>query len=106
MVADLTRHCQLGHRFKPFAKPSLFLNLNALLFEKLGLSLDKKLFYEILRSGLFLVFFVPTFIFFVLFFTPTVNGLRWKAVKKVALSNNESITFIYFSRGRTHEKKY
>ena len=30
---------------------------------------------------MFLVFFVPPFHFFVLFFTPTANGLRWKAVK-------------------------
>ena len=41
---------------------------------------------EILRSDLFLVFFVPPFHFFVFFFTPTGNGLRWKAVKQLRLA--------------------
>ena len=42
MAAGLTRHCHLGPRFKPFAKPSLVWNLNALTLEKRGCHLIKK----------------------------------------------------------------
>ena len=72
------------HGFKPSVEPSLDRKLNALLFENRDGGLNKNLLYEILRSELFLVFFVPPFHFFVLFLTPTGNGLRWKAVNKVA----------------------
>ena len=65
--------------FKPFVKPSLVRDLNALLCENHDGRLNENLLYEILRSELCLVFFVPPFHFFVLFFTPTVNPLRWKA---------------------------
>ena len=44
-------------------------------------ALDENRSHEILRSDIFWCFFRPPFHFFVLFFTPTGNGLRWKAVK-------------------------
>ena len=69
------------HGFKPSIEPSLDQNLNALLFENHDGGLNENLLYEILRRELILVFFVPPFHFFVLFFTPTGNILRWKAVK-------------------------
>jgi len=68
------------HGIKPFVEPYLDRKLNALLFENHDGGLNKNLLYEILRSELFLVFFVPPFHFFVFVFTPTVNPLRWKAV--------------------------
>ena len=55
---------------------------NALLFENYVGGLNEFLLYEILRSELILVFFVPHFHFFILFFTPTGNAYRWKAVKE------------------------
>ena len=68
------------HGFKTFVEPSLGPDLNALLSENTDAMLNEIIFYEILRSELFLVLFVPPFHFFVLFFTPTVNLYRWKAV--------------------------
>jgi hypothetical protein len=68
---------------KASVEPSLDRKLNALLFENHDGGLNKNLLYEILRSELFLVFFVPPFHFFVLFFTPPVNPLRWKAVNEL-----------------------
>ena len=72
---------RLDPGFKSFVEQYLVRKLNELLNSFRRGWLEEKLLYEILCSDVVLVFFVPPFHFFVLFFTPTRNAYRWKAVK-------------------------
>ena len=96
------------HGFKPSVEPSLDRKLNALLFENHDGGLNENLLYEILRSDLFFVFFVPPFHFFVLFFTPTANGLRWKAVNRFSQGNPEVVNanLVSIERIITHKTEH
>ena len=69
-------------RFKYFVEPTPLRKSQRAAFLDTRYALDEKLLYEILRSDIFFDVFGPPFHFFVLFFTATVNPLRWKAVNR------------------------